>query len=206
MATRHDSAGDRPARRPRAPRNQRSTAAAGGLFVVAVLAIGAAGWLNGRRSAHPASPPESGPSSVPTPGAGAGAERAAEESPFADIPRESAPAARSGASRELVSRAPESLVADPAWVAAKAQAQEAFALSKEAEAAKKAGDDATFRAKAVAAREIMDQVTSDTAVWEESIVQRYGDDDVLVAVIQRERGRWFDLMRKYHGLRTEPPR
>ena len=191
--------GGRPTRRPRAARNPRSTAAAMGMFLVAVLAIGVAGWLNGKRSTNA---PQGDP---PAPG-GAHAADPAADSPFADIPRESAPAGRSGAAANLVSRAPESLVQDPGWVAAKEKAQEAYRLSTEAESAKKAGDDATYRARAVAAREIMDQVTSDTAEWEESIVQRYGDDDVLVAVIQRERGRWFDLMRKYHGLRVEPPR
>ena len=30
---------------------------------------------------------------------------------------------------------------------------------------------------------------------------KYGDTDVLVTKIVRERSRWFDLLRKYHGLR-----
>lgn len=184
---------DDDSRRRRPPAKKQNGATAGLLFALAVVAIGAAGWLNRAKL--------TGSSSASTEG-GAGAKPV--ESPFASIPEELPPVRGGGGSaKAMTSRAPTSLLQDPVWTAALEASKGAYLLAQEAEEAQRAKDNSKYLKKAVAAREAFDQVIIDTAVWEEELVQQYGDNDQVVSQIMRERQRWFGFLRKYHGLRDE---
>ena len=186
---REEEADDR--RRPLRRKKDNTPLIIGSVFVVAVLAIGGAGYLNRDRAAKAA------------PSAGDVPEDPYAASPFADIPPEEGPKRMSpggGPARKITSNSPAGLLAEPIWTGAFAKATAAFALSDEAEAAKASGDNETFLAKAVQAKKQMDVAIIETADWELDLQAKYGDDDSQVRKIGRERDKWFKLLRKYHGL------
>lgn len=192
--SRADEGGEeRPSRR--APRKDNTAVVAGGIFVFALVAIGAAGWLNRGKTAKAGDEPQ----------ARTVDDLMQEKSPFGNIEAEDAPTRYSpgGKRVESTNRAPVELLETPLWVEAQETMVGAYAMVQEAEEAKQAGDNATYRNKAVTARGIIDEAIIATADWEMELQDTYGDDDALVKKIVRERSRWFDLLRKYHGLRKD---
>lgn len=180
-----DDEGRRPARRR--PRSSAAPAAIA-LFVVAVVGIGIAGWTQRDREKQA---PEDPADPVVA-------------NPFDDLPAETPPqrngerpAVRRDAETHL---APEGLLANPVWGAAVALAQDGYALSDQAESARRAGDDETYAEKALEAREILDQAIEETAEWEAQIQEEFGDGDALVREVVRERSRWFDLVQRYRKV------
>ncbi len=121
--------------------------------------------------------------------------RKTEDDPFA------APKAKSTFRKET-NRAPASILTEDVWVDAQRMAETADALLREAEAALKQGKDQLYTQKAVAGREILDQQLVKTADWEEQLLDEYNDTDKLVRQIQKERNRWFDVVKKYRKVGT----
>lgn len=93
-------------------------------------------------------------------------------------------------------RADESVLSDPDWVAAKALAEQGYALAKESKDAETAGDTELYQSKAGEALAKFDKALEDTAVWEETLVGAHGDGDKFVAQIVKTRTRWFNQLRK----------
>ncbi len=120
--------------------------------------------------------------------------------PFANIQREAPPAKGSGPGGSRIietHRAPSGLLADPAWLGAVEIAKEAYSLRDEAEDAKAAKDSTTFASKAVAAREAFARAIDASRVFEERIIEDFGETDAQVRSAVRERSKWFDLRAKY---------
>lgn len=183
-------------RTPRRARKKDNTAVvAGGIFVFALVAIGAAGWLNRGKTAKAGDQPA----------AKTVDDLMQEKSPFGGIEAEEGPTRLSPGGKKVATTnlAPLEILETPAWVEAQKTMEGAYAMVKEAEDAKQAGDNATYINKAVTAREIIDEAIIATADWEMDLQDQYGENDVLVKKIVRERSRWFDLLRKYHGLRKD---
>ena len=178
-------------RRGRSSRQDNTAVVAGGIFVLALVAIGAAGYLNRGKL--------SGSSGTGEPTKTVD-DVMQEASPFSDIAPEEAP---TGGGRTTTNLAPMEIMEAPIWIEAQKKANEAYALSAEAEKAKKDGDNETYLSKAVASRTLFDTAIIESAEWEMEIQNRYGDNDVLVKKIVRERSRWFDMLGKYRGIRKD---
>lgn len=178
-----------------AKKDNNTAVVAGAIFVFALVAIGAAGWLNRGKTAKASDAPA--PKTVD--------DLMQEKSPFAGIEAEQAPTRYSpgGQRVETTNRAPEEILQTPLWLDAQKKMEGAYALVKEAEEAKQAGDNDTYLDKAVTARGIIDEAIIATADWEMELQDEYGENDILVKKIVRERSRWFDQLRKYHGLRRD---
>ncbi len=162
-----------------------------GAFALLIVAIGAAGWAS-RNTFSASSAEDVAPGTAP------------KVDPFADVPEENSPTGGggSGSSRIMETNlAPEGLLAEPTWRGAIDLVEQAFALSKEAETAKKSDDDALYRSKAIKAREVIQRALDATAEFEMNAQEKYGETDRLVRKVIRERQRWFDLRTKYRSLK-----
>ncbi|MDP6408102.1 MAG: hypothetical protein QGI46_01865 [Planctomycetota bacterium] len=132
------------------------------------------------------------------PGAEAAPAAGAHE-PFSSVTQEAPPAPGGGGGARLYDRAPSDLAASHApWMEALEIAREADLLFAEAQKAKGATDHAAFQAKGRAAKETYDRAFTMTALWEEQLLESYGDRDRQVRVIVRERNRWIDRVRVLH--------
>ena len=118
--------------------------------------------------------------------------------PFSSVAEEAPPSAGGGAGR-LYNRAPSDLAASyPPWMEALELARKADGIFSEAQEAKRTTDHAGFQAKGRAAKEAYDKAFTMTALWEEQLLESYGDRDRQVRVIVRERNRWIDRVRVLH--------
>lgn len=133
---------------------------------------------------------------------------AAEEKPkepekkyFTTVPDEKPPEPRGGSGHAPSNkpRAPEGLAeSNPDWAKALELARVADELFAEASQAKAADDHETFQLKGKAAKESYDKAIEITAVWEEELLDKYGDRDPQVRAIQNTRTRWTDRLRVLH--------
>lgn len=174
--------------RRRRPPKKSSNAWLVPVLVVVVLGGGAAfAVLQGERDARQAE------------GAAQAAERDGKPKPFANVPDDVPPPPRSAAGgKARKGTAPDGLAQNPVWQRALEQAEMAQKLYDEATAAKVEGDTKTLNAKGNEAKALYDQALEDTAVWEEELVEKYGDGEPQVAAIMRVRSRWFDRTRWLH--------
>ena len=185
--------GDPAARGGRDPaargRGDSSFVFAGGLFVLAVLAIATAGWLN-RAKKNAERPPEPGAS-----------EEEVYASPFGDLaPEDGPPKLSPGGEDPEAEAAPADLLEEPLWKDALHRAEAVWELVAEAGAAEEAGDTELFLEKALAARDIADQLLFDTAEWVTEVQESYPAHDPSVRTVTRQFQRWTGVLRKYHGL------
>lgn len=120
------------------------------------------------------------------------------ESVFGDLPREEPPAPRTGGRGALVEKAPPGLADTAVWVEARATAARAKAELDTAKAAKSSGDHSGWSEHAGRAKDLYDEAITETAAWEEELMEKYGDRDRQVAAIKRERDGWFNLLRTLH--------
>ena len=118
-----------------------------------------------------------------------------EPAPFSSVPDE-APPDLSGRGNRTGVKAGEGLLTDPTWVQAKQLADEGYALAEESKAAEKAGDTASYQAKAGQGHDKFAEAVEMTAIWEEGLVEKHGDGDPVVKGIMKVRSRWFAQMRK----------
>jgi len=126
---------------------------------------------------------------------------AAPRNPFADVPEEKPPVRTGGGGASkynFVSKAPEGLANNDNWRAALKLAGEGEKLFEEATQAKAAGDTATLNDKGRQAREKLTSAVEMTAVWEEELLEKYGDANLEVREIKRTRSSWIDKMRWLH--------
>lgn len=124
-----------------------------------------------------------------------------QRNPFADVPDEKPPAknAATGSSKyNFVSQAPDGLANNDNWRAALKLAAEGEKLFEEAAQAKAAGDVATLNDKGRQAREKLTSAVEMTAVWEDELLEKYGDANLAVREIKRTRSGWIDKMRWLH--------
>lgn len=121
--------------------------------------------------------------------------------PFADVPDEKAPAKNAGGGSSkytFVSEAPDGLANNDNWRAALKLAAEGEKLFEEAAQAKAAMDVAALNDKGRQAREKLTSAVEMTAVWEEELLEKYGDANLQVREIKRTRSGWIDKMRWLH--------
>jgi len=119
---------------------------------------------------------------------------------FGDLPLEQPPdrSAFGHGKKRLTNTAPAGLADDANWIAAKQVASDAAAELELAKAAKAAGDHAAWNTKGKEAKELYDKAITMTAVWEEKLMEDYGDTDRQVRAIMDERNKWFDMLRTLH--------
>jgi hypothetical protein len=89
-----------------------------------------------------------------------------------------------------------------AWTNGTAHARKGKALDAAAVAAKKSGDQTTYVAKAVAAREEFTAALDDVRDWELKIRDEYGDGDRKVRLVIKEITAWSKVYRRYRKLAT----
>lgn len=120
--------------------------------------------------------------------------------PFADLPPEAPPQHDGkGSSRyTMIAKAPEGLMSDANWLKAVQLASEGEALFEEATAAKVAGDTPKLNERGKLARDKLDEAFTMTAVWEEELLEKYGDANADVRRIVKVRSGWIDKVRWLH--------
>jgi len=122
--------------------------------------------------------------------------------PFEDMPPEEPPPPRAARGDEQASpfttTAPEGLAEDEGWQAAVKLAAEAEAHFEAATEAKVAGDTTRLNQEGARARALFDQALETTALWEEELLEKWGETDPQVRKIVRTRSQWFDRTRWLH--------
>jgi hypothetical protein len=120
--------------------------------------------------------------------------------PFADLPPEAPPVrGASGSSKyTMIAKAPEGLMSDANWLKAVQLASEGEAFFDEATAAKVAGDTPKLNEKGKLARDKLDEAFTMTAVWEEELLEKYGDANADIRRIVKVRSSWIDKVRWLH--------
>lgn len=95
--------------------------------------------------------------------------------------------------------APEGLAeSNPDWARALEIGDEADVLFDAAQAAKRADQTTLFLEKGNAAKAKYDEAFTLTAVWEEELLEKYGDRDRQVKAIMNKRTAWSDRLRVLH--------
>lgn len=120
--------------------------------------------------------------------------------PFANLPREEPPkkGARGGMGTTYVAEAPEGLAADANWIKACGIAAEGEKLWEEATAAKASGDVPKLNSVGKDARDKLNEAFDMTALWEEQLMEKYGDANPEVRKIIKVRSGWIDKVRWLH--------
>ena len=155
-----------------------------GVVVVAAMAV-----------AVMSSPKEEPADTTPTDEPTAEETNAAFNNAFGDV--DTSPSARSRSGRvAMQNRAPAGIAEAAAFQQGRALAAEAKELYAAALAAQKAGDETTYREKAIAARDKYDEAMFVTADWEIDLLDKYGSDDRQVAKIGKEIDTWRKQMNK----------
>ena len=117
--------------------------------------------------------------------------------PFAD--RDNSPKARDGSKIGTKNTAPEGLDQTPLWVDAKAKADKGIALVKEALAARRNGDEDTFRTKGLEGQELLDDALLHTGDWLIDLLDKHPDDR-QVSRLERLRSKWGDSYKKVRKI------
>jgi len=121
-----------------------------------------------------------------------------DSNPFADIPAgtkvvpspfDSSPSSNSTPSAT-------GLLTAPVWITALADAEQAKTLLQAANAADRKGDRATYKKKALEARELFHKALEATAQWEYDISEAHGEADERVSKVRSLRNVWFDQRKK----------
>lgn len=113
--------------------------------------------------------------------------------------RDNSPKARGGGRMAMGNTAPLGLDETPLWVESKALGAKGIALVKEAVAARKKGDEETFRSKGVEGRDILDEALMNTGDWIIDLIAAHPEDR-QVDRLSRERSRWADHMNKVRKI------
>lgn len=116
---------------------------------------------------------------------------------FSDVDKTIEMPVRKGSkSAGLTNNAPPGLADHATFAEGRKLAAEATTLYDEAVAAQKAGDAATYAAKATEAREKFDRALEVTADWQIDLISKYSSKDVQVDAISKEIDRWQDKLKK----------
>ena len=84
---------------------------------------------------------------------------------------------------------------------ARALAEQARELFREATTAQKAGDLDTYREKAVQVRDKLDRAMTITADWEVELITTYGSDDRQVVALGKEMDGWRKILNKVRKVK-----
>jgi len=119
---------------------------------------------------------------------------------FGDLPVEEPPPlpGGDGSRKKAANLAPPGLADNADFQKAReiaAQANNAFEAAKKAKAD---GDHGAWNTKATYAKNLYDEAFIMTAIWEEEILEKYGDSDRQVKAIMQERSTWIDKVRVLH--------
>lgn len=118
---------------------------------------------------------------------------------FGNLPVELPPERKSDPNfRKLRDTAPQGLANTAIWVEAKKVAANADAVYAEAKKAKAANDHTAWAEKGTRAKKLYDKALTMSAIWEEGLLEKYGDTDRQVAGIQTIRNKWFDRLAVLH--------
>lgn len=129
----------------------------------------------------------------------AGEEPEAEYTPFSSVDPEPLPEPRGRrGDGERKPPSPEGVADDSSWLRALEIAERGWQHTAEASDAQAAGDQATYREKASAAKKAFDEAFTLTAAFEEALVEKHGERDRQVREIIRTRNKWMDKMRLFH--------
>lgn len=177
----------------RSRKPQRQGPGAGAIVALVLLVVGAvavATWLQ-RENASEASASEAVGDGEPEP-----------FSKYRDALEEERRRAREGLRDDEPTRtyapAPDDLASDDVWVNALAIAADADEELDAANAAREAGDNAGYHEHGRAAMQGYDRALELTAVWEEELLEQYGERSPKVRDIVKTRSRWFDRLRVLH--------
>ena len=133
------------------------------------------------------------------PEAAAGEAQTEQPRPFSDMPPEEPPPPRGGKeSIPFGATAPEGLAEHAGWQAAVVLAKEAEGHFEAATEAKVAGQTKRLNEQGARARSLFDQALESTALWEQELLEQWGEADPQVRQIMRTRNRWFDRTRWLH--------
>ncbi|HIG11629.1 MAG: hypothetical protein ABGY71_00985 [bacterium] len=119
---------------------------------------------------------------------------------FGDLPEEEPPETGAGRSgrRRSTNRAPSGLAQNSDWIAALHKAEKAAGILARAKQAKTSGDRGEWNRLGNLAKEGYDEAIIMTALWEEQLLEKYGETDRQVRDIMRTRNKWFELLRALH--------
>lgn len=120
-------------------------------------------------------------------------------SPFADRNNDP-PTSRSGSKMGTENTAPEGLAETALWADSKVMADEGMKLVKEAVAARKKGDEDTYRTKGLEGYELLDQALMNTGDWLFELQQEHPNDS-QVSRIGRHRERWGNAYKKVRKIK-----
>jgi len=124
----------------------------------------------------------------------------ASSDPFADLPPEKPPerGPSGGSKYTFIAKAPEGLHENPNWKKALLLAQEGEEIFQLAAQAHAASDRATLNDKGKQARDKFVSAVELTAEWEEELQAKYGDGNVSVREIVKQRSKWIERMTWLH--------
>ena len=119
---------------------------------------------------------------------------------FGDLPEETppVPGERGPGRARTTDLAPTGLASDPVWIEALNLADQAAGIFAEAKKAKAAGNHGEWNKLGNQAKDLYNEAVEKTALWEEELVEQYGDTDRQVRDIVRTRNKWLDVMRTLH--------
>jgi len=118
---------------------------------------------------------------------------------FVGLPEEEPPPPPGGdGSKRMVNVAPANLDQHADFQRARELAEQAGNALDSAKKAKAEGDHATWNTKATYAKNLYDEAVTITALWEEELLEKYGDRDRQVKAIMDERSRWFKMLTTLH--------
>lgn len=118
--------------------------------------------------------------------------------PFADVPRggKVIPSPFDTGASDGTTTSAGALLQATVWVNAMASAEKAKQLLLEANEADRLGDRATYKKKAVEARELFHGALEATAMWEIEIEEAHGESDSQVSKVRSRRSIWFSQRKK----------
>lgn len=175
-------------RQPRAPREPKKSGLPVFPLIGLVFAVGVAVWVGNAASKNQKANETSA------------AERSADSyDPFGDVPDEQIQ--KRGKTGPSGPGAPDGLLSDAGWKAASQVAEEGYSLASSAKLARDSGDEAGYLRDAKAAKAKFNKALEDSALFEERIVDQYGDDDLVVTTIVKARSRWFKQVNKFRSVK-----
>ena len=120
--------------------------------------------------------------------------------PFAD--RDNSPPARGERASSMKNTAPPGLMEEPIWVNAKVLGDKGMKLVKEAQAARKAGDEDAYQKKGYEGRELLDQALMATGDWLIDLSEAHPNDRTVNGIAEM-RFRWAKEQNKMRKVKGE---
>jgi hypothetical protein len=121
---------------------------------------------------------------------------------FGDLPEEQPPVPgqnRGGRARvQITDNAPAGLTDNTVWIDALHVIDEGAAVFAKAKQAKASGDHSEWNRLGNEAKDLYNRAIEMTAVWEEELMEKYGENDRQVRDIIKTRNKWLEVLRTLH--------